>query len=137
MSQPHGTNGPASVTIHRIISPLGFAISIFPASNFLIPSFISFVRGAGFVLWMYSCCTARPFHLTTAFLPCPRPQNPPFAHSDAEAVLRCFFFKKESDRLLPEKCSRLTIVIQLFIPARVPGLTSPHTRADEPAYPGR
>ena len=65
------------------------------------------------------------------------PQNPPFAHSDAEAVLRCFFFKKESDRLLPEKCSRLTIVIQLFIPARIPGLMSPHARADEPAYLGR
>ena len=80
----------------------------------------------------------RLFHLTTAFLPCPPPtQNLPFAHSDAEAVLRCFFFKKESGRLLPEKCSRLTIVIQLFIPARIPGLMSPHARADEPAYPGR
>ena len=80
---------------------------------------------------------ARLFHLTTAFLPGPSPQNLPFAHSDAEAVLRCFFFKKESDRLLPEKCSRLTIVIQLFIPARIPGLMSPHARADEPAYLGR
>ena len=80
---------------------------------------------------------ARLFHLTTAFLPCPPPQNLPFAHSDVETALRCFFFKKESGRLLPEKCSRLTIVIHLFIPARVPGLTSPHTRADEPAYPGR
>ena len=69
--------------------------------------------------------------------PLPPPQNLPFAHSDAEAVLRCFFFKKESGRLLPEKCSRLTIVIQLFIPARIPGLMSPHTWADEPAYPGR
>ncbi|WP_229067068.1 MULTISPECIES: hypothetical protein, partial [Bacteroides] len=69
---------------------------------------------------------ARLFHLTTAFLPCPPPpQNLPFAHSDAEAVLRCFFFKKESGWLLPEKCSRLTIVIQLFIPARIPGLMSP------------
>ena len=80
---------------------------------------------------------SRLFHLTTAFLPCPPPQNLPFAHSDAEAALRCFFFKKESDRLLPEKCSRLTIVIQLFIPARIPRLMSPHARADEPAYPGR
>ena len=137
MSQPHGTNGPASVTIHRIISPLGFTISIFPASNFLISSFISFVRGAGFVFRKNIWKESRLFHLTTAFLPCPPPQNPPFAHSDAEAVLRCFFFKKESDRLLPEKCSRLTIVIQLFIPARIPGLMSPHTRADESAYPGR
>ena len=85
----------------------------------------------------YMPLKARLFHLITAFLPCPPPQNLPFAHSDAEAALRCFFFKKESGRLLPEKCSRLTIVIQLFIPARIPGLMSPHTWADEPACPGR
>ncbi|WP_444092164.1 hypothetical protein, partial [Bacteroides sp.] len=59
----------------------------------------------------------------------PPTQNLPFAHSDVEAVLRCFFFKKESGRLLPKKSSRLTIIIQLFIPARIPGLMSPHARA--------